>query len=122
MGRGGGCVRARVFVCTRLTRHLLSPRSYTPDLESDPFGGDGSLWSFNYFFYNKKLKRIVFFNCRSLSLTAPLQDEEDDDGRSDYPGTDLFTGSAHFDFDMDAVSPVPCAEDAGMAAASDDYM
>nr|3NR5_A Chain A, Repressor of RNA polymerase III transcription MAF1 homolog [Homo sapiens] len=39
--------------------------SYNPDLDSDPFGEDGSLWSFNYFFYNKRLKRIVFFSCRS---------------------------------------------------------
>jgi hypothetical protein len=38
--------------------------SYNPDLQSDPFGEDGSLWSFNYFFYNRKLKRIVLFTCR----------------------------------------------------------
>ncbi|XP_027766700.1 repressor of RNA polymerase III transcription MAF1 homolog, partial [Empidonax traillii] len=44
-----------------------SCRSYNPDLDSDPFGEDGSLWSFNYFFYNKRLKRIVFFTCRSIS-------------------------------------------------------
>jgi len=41
--------------------------SYNPDLTSDPFGEDGSLWSFNYFFFNKKLKRIVFFTCRALT-------------------------------------------------------
>lgn len=47
---------------------LLAPLpSYNPDLDSDPFGEDGSLWSFNYFFYNKRLKRIVFFSCRSIS-------------------------------------------------------
>lgn len=40
--------------------------SYNPDLGSDPFGEDGCLWSFNYFFYNKKLKRIVFFTCRAV--------------------------------------------------------
>ncbi|KAG8240288.1 hypothetical protein J437_LFUL012765 [Ladona fulva] len=40
--------------------------SYNPDLESDPFGEDGCLWSFNYFFYNRKLKRIVFFTCRAI--------------------------------------------------------
>ncbi|KAK1173891.1 hypothetical protein AOXY_G4125 [Acipenser oxyrinchus oxyrinchus] len=44
--------------------------SYNPDLDSDPFGEDGSLWSFNYFFYNKKLKRIVFFTCRSVSFMS----------------------------------------------------
>lgn len=42
--------------------------SYNPDLDSDPFGEDGSLWSFNYFFYNKRLKRVVFFSCRSIRL------------------------------------------------------
>lgn len=41
--------------------------SYNPDLNSDPFGEPGCLWSFNYFFYNKKLKRIVFFTCRAIN-------------------------------------------------------
>ncbi|XP_076357865.1 repressor of RNA polymerase III transcription Maf1 [Tachypleus tridentatus] len=44
--------------------------SYNPDLESDPYGEDGCLWSFNYFFYNKRLKRIVFFTCRAVSLNS----------------------------------------------------
>ena len=44
----------------------MCPDSYNPDLDSDPFGEEGSLWSFNYFFYNKKLKRIVFLTCRSV--------------------------------------------------------
>lgn len=39
--------------------------SYNPDLNSDPYGEPGCLWSFNYFFYNKKLKRILFFTCRA---------------------------------------------------------
>uniref|UniRef100_A0A8C5FUI0 Repressor of RNA polymerase III transcription MAF1 homolog n=1 Tax=Gadus morhua TaxID=8049 RepID=A0A8C5FUI0_GADMO len=69
--------------------------SYNPDLDSDPFGEEGSLWSFNYFFYNKKLKRIVFLTCRSVSnsvlsgygrdsqdneLDMELEDEEEMDG------------------------------------------
>lgn len=67
--------------------------SYNPDLDSDPFGEEGSLWSFNYFFYNKKLKRIVFLTCRSVSvmsgygrdcldneLDMELDDEEEMDG------------------------------------------
>lgn len=40
--------------------------SYNPDLNSDPYGESGCLWSFNYFFYNKKLKRIVFFTYRAI--------------------------------------------------------
>lgn len=42
--------------------------SYNPDLDSDPYGEEGNMWSFNYFFYNTRLKRIVFFTCRSVSL------------------------------------------------------
>lgn len=49
--------------------------SYDPDLMSDPFGEAGSLWSFNYFFYNRKLKRIVFFTCRGLSPFSQTLDE-----------------------------------------------
>ncbi|XP_017774301.1 PREDICTED: repressor of RNA polymerase III transcription MAF1 homolog [Nicrophorus vespilloides] len=41
--------------------------SYNPDLGSDPYGEDGCLWSFNYFLYNKRLKRIVFFTCRAIN-------------------------------------------------------
>ncbi|XP_037958304.1 repressor of RNA polymerase III transcription MAF1 homolog [Teleopsis dalmanni] len=41
--------------------------SYNPDLSSDPFGEPGCLWSFNYFFYNKKMKRIVFFTSRAIN-------------------------------------------------------
>jgi len=41
--------------------------SYNPDLTSDPYGEEGSIWSLNYFFYNKKMKRIVFFTCRATS-------------------------------------------------------
>ncbi len=40
--------------------------SYNPDLDSDPYGEEGSLWSFNFFFYNKKLKRILFFSCHGM--------------------------------------------------------
>lgn len=50
----------------KLNVFLIFVLSYNPDLDSDPFGEEGSLWSFNYFFYNKKLKRIVFFTCRSV--------------------------------------------------------
>eukprot|EP01116_Phalansterium_solitarium_P019512 TRINITY_DN5480_c0_g1_i1.p1 TRINITY_DN5480_c0_g1~~TRINITY_DN5480_c0_g1_i1.p1 ORF type:complete len:222 (+),score=78.17 TRINITY_DN5480_c0_g1_i1:167-832(+) len=41
--------------------------SYIPDMESDPYAEDGSVWNFNYFFYNKKLKRLVFFTCNCVS-------------------------------------------------------
>lgn len=58
--------------------------SYNPDLCSDPFGEDGCLWSFNFFFYNRKLKRVLFFSCRAHSPTNGEYYEGMDDGEQDY--------------------------------------
>lgn len=44
--------------------------SYESDVEDDPFREKGSVWSFNYFFYNKKQKRILYFSCRGLNKSA----------------------------------------------------
>jgi len=52
--------------------------SYNPDLDSDPYGEEGNLWSFNYFFYNKKMKRIVFLSCQAASNTAPMGESDDE--------------------------------------------
>jgi hypothetical protein len=40
--------------------------SYVPDMEDDPFS-QGNLWSFNYFFFNRTLKRIIYFTCIARS-------------------------------------------------------
>jgi len=40
--------------------------SFLPDPDSDPFYEDGYIWSFNYFFYNRKMKRVVFFHSRAI--------------------------------------------------------
>lgn len=45
---------------------LCTIYSYIPDYNSDPFTEDGCIWSFNYLFYNKSLKRFLFFACRAL--------------------------------------------------------
>ncbi|KAL0077947.1 repressor of RNA polymerase III transcription Maf1 [Phycomyces blakesleeanus] len=40
--------------------------SYNPDIEDDPMNDEeGYLWSINYFFFNRKLKRMVFFSIKS---------------------------------------------------------
>ncbi|MQL72895.1 hypothetical protein Taro_005234 [Colocasia esculenta] len=44
--------------------------SYNPDFEGDPFSEKGAIWSFNLFFYNRKLKRVVSFRCCCLSNVA----------------------------------------------------
>lgn len=70
--------------------------SYVPDLDTDPFS-EGALWSFNYFFFNKTLKRIVYFSCVARSKYASstmIRDDDDDDDRifheeEDYPAGDM---------------------------------
>lgn len=61
--------------------------SYNPDFDGNPCLENGAIWSFNFFFYNRKLKRIVSFRCCCLSNLAVdgfigdggfIEDEEDD--------------------------------------------
>ncbi|KAJ2620766.1 RNA polymerase III-inhibiting protein maf1 [Coemansia sp. RSA 1694] len=51
--------------------------SYMPAMESDPYEDEGPVWSFNYFFVNKSLKRIVFFTCRCISNLEELEETSD---------------------------------------------
>jgi len=44
--------------------------SYLPDPDADPFGDEAILWSFYYFFFNKKLKRVVFLRSCGISKQA----------------------------------------------------
>ena len=37
--------------------------SYIPSDSMDPLCDEDTIWSFNYFFYNKRLKRIAYFVC-----------------------------------------------------------
>ncbi|RDX64400.1 Repressor of RNA polymerase III transcription MAF1-like protein, partial [Mucuna pruriens] len=41
--------------------------SYVPDSEADPLQERGAIWSFNFLFYNRKLKRIVTFQFSCFS-------------------------------------------------------
>ncbi|KAJ8758523.1 hypothetical protein K2173_000244 [Erythroxylum novogranatense] len=41
--------------------------SYDPDFDADPIMEKGAIWSFNFFFYNRKLKRVVSFRLSCLS-------------------------------------------------------
>ncbi|KAH0991014.1 hypothetical protein GBA52_002497 [Prunus armeniaca] len=53
--------------------------SYIPDSDADPFLERGAVWSFNFFFYNRKLKRVVSFrlSCESNLVADGLFYEED---------------------------------------------
>lgn len=52
-------------------------------------GEQASIWSFNYFFYNRKMKRILYFSCRAISKAAA--DEVGRRGRRQ--GTNPYLGS-----------------------------
>ncbi|XAR59867.1 hypothetical protein NMG60_11015861 [Bertholletia excelsa] len=41
--------------------------SYNPDSDADPFLEKGAIWSFTFFFYNRKLKRVVSFRFSCMS-------------------------------------------------------
>jgi hypothetical protein len=51
-------------------------------LTSDPFAEDGCLWFFNYFFFNRKLKRIVYLSCRCTSKSMDSNYDEDEEDMS----------------------------------------
>ncbi|KAI8874268.1 Maf1-domain-containing protein [Ramicandelaber brevisporus] len=81
--------------------------SFHPSEAFDPYDDEGgSVWSLNYFFYNKRMKRLVFFTTRCLSHSAPLQDDEptvsdeeayfsDDVHDADEHGSDEDTDDEH---------------------------
>ena len=62
--------------------------SYKADTDGDPFNEAASLWSFNYFFFNRRLKRIVCFTCMAYAKSAFDRDgadgEPDDEGDMDF--------------------------------------
>lgn len=54
--------------------------TFSPDTGFEEPGAENgaNLWSFYYLLFNRRLKRIIFFTCRSVSNQAPLQPEEED--------------------------------------------
>jgi len=71
--------------------------SYIPDVESNPFG-EQSLWSFNYFMFNKSLKRVLFFTC-SCDRPGSHSDMEQSDDEMGYDDED--SNAAQMDFSME---------------------
>jgi len=75
--------------------------------DSGPFGEAGVICSFNYFFYNKKLKRILYFSCRSVSKMSVLpahsmnDDEEEEEGDDTRGWT--YEDGVYDDIEMEAM-------------------
>ena len=95
-GVGGGSMGASAHALETLWARLeevIQPAecdvySYKGDAEGDPFSVSGSLWSFNFFLYNRKLKRILFFTASAISKRGGGDDDgmggddDDDDARA----------------------------------------
>lgn len=58
--------------------------SYRPDGTSDPFSESGIIWSFNFFFHNKKLRRILFLTCRADCKQLTNEEENDEDDQLEF--------------------------------------
>jgi len=57
--------------------------SYRPEGEMDPLSTEGKIWAFNYFFYNKKFKRILYVSCMNSAEEELEEDEGDYFGAED---------------------------------------
>ncbi|ORZ00990.1 Maf1 regulator-domain-containing protein [Syncephalastrum racemosum] len=53
--------------------------TYNPDPDNDPMNEDGYLWSMNYFFFNRRLKRMVFFSVKNQSMNTASDNEPEDE-------------------------------------------
>jgi len=58
--------------------------SYQSDGETDPFGEAVNVWSFNFFFYNRKLKRILYLACRAVSKASGNSESQATENSSRY--------------------------------------
>lgn len=100
-GRWTLSVSSSFLLASSSPASLLSSTQITRD--PAPVGEKGAVWSFNYFFHNKKLKRILYFSCRGRSKTAAgslntstantpsqQQDRTDEDEDGDEAGVDRY--------------------------------
>lgn len=62
--------------------------SYKSDGETDPFGEKANLWAFNFFFYNKKMKRILYIGVKAVSKLAADDDKDEEDSKCIYNSDD----------------------------------
>jgi len=76
--------------------------SYKSDNETDPFGEKANLWAFNYFFYNRKMKRILYLSCRAESKKTAEEEADEEDSKylynsdADAEGTDVEDTEARY--------------------------
>ncbi|KAK7280375.1 hypothetical protein RJT34_25439 [Clitoria ternatea] len=66
---GGGSLQDALFKALDEVVTLVDCEiyGYVPDSEADPLVERGAIWSFNFLFYNRKLKRVVTFQFSCFS-------------------------------------------------------
>lgn len=60
--------------------------SFVPDPDANPFADEANVWSFNYFFYNAKLKRVALLTCRAVSIVQDYEFEDEDEDEYNEAG------------------------------------
>eukprot|EP00605_Chrysophyceae_sp_TOSAG23-4_P001734 GSChrysophyteH1.ASY1.ANO1.1921.1 assembled CDS len=60
--------------------------SYVPDMDGDPFSEE-SIWSFNYFFIDRELRKIAYFTC--VACTTLHKDADASDYQTDSDAGNL---------------------------------
>jgi hypothetical protein len=68
------------------TGHVLHPSDPPPQHPPTHPGEEANLWSFNYFFYNKRLKRILYLAARAISKAAAEEAVRGGGGRCGWVG------------------------------------
>mmetsp|Transcript_21254 Transcript_21254/g.54800 ORF Transcript_21254/g.54800 Transcript_21254/m.54800 type:complete len:239 (+) Transcript_21254:97-813(+) len=84
-----------VNLCEQLWQQIeseISPSecdifSYIPDMDCDPLS-DGKIWSFNYFFYNHRMKKVLFFTCSCTRISTSFGVATDSHRRADGTADD----------------------------------
>ncbi|CAG5096030.1 Oidioi.mRNA.OKI2018_I69.XSR.g14447.t1.cds [Oikopleura dioica] len=62
--------------------------SYNPDSSPEE---EPTIWSFQFFFFNKRLKRIVFFSARSVAAAfCVIDDNASDDESYEYASVEVY--------------------------------
>jgi len=65
--------------------YMYHPDRNQLDPTGDPLSlSNGKIWTWNYFFYNKKLKRVLFFTCCARNKSMYYQSDTMSDDDSDY--------------------------------------
>ncbi len=77
-----------------LSKDAVEVYKYLPDSDGDPFSEQGSVWSFNYFFFNKDLNVICYFTCVAAhNIESDASDVSPSEVEESEPPSDYYVNS-----------------------------